>query len=207
MVFGQEAFQEGLGLGGYGVGLERDAQFVLLQDGDEFGDGIRFERTVPKEHFEEHHPQRPYIGLGRINLPLQYLRCHIYGRSEHSRRHILFRALTEPKIPQLKHPIMKQDIVGLQVPVHNIVFIQHPKRLHQLFEVLHGLGLGKTGLLFEEFLEGAPVTEFIHEIEVVVGLEHLYVADDVRGGLDARQRIYLIDSALLEFRVIFEALD
>lgn len=101
---------------------------------------------------------------------------------------------------------MEQDVIGLQVPVHNVVLVEDLKGLDELLEILHGLCLGELLFLLEELFEGAPITELIHEVEVVVGLEHLDVPHDVGRRLDARQRVDFVDSALFEFGVFLEAL-
>lgn len=58
----------------------------------------------------------------------------------------------------------------------------------------------------QEFFEGASVAELVDKVEIVVGLEHLDVLDDVRRGLDAGEGVDLVDGAFLQLRVVLEAL-
>lgn len=101
---------------------------------------------------------------------------------------------------------MKQYIIRLQIPMHNIMPIQHLKRLHQLPEIPHSPALLQPPLLLQHLLQRATITILIHEVEVVIGFEHFDVADDVGGGLDGGEDVDFVDGALLEFGVLFELL-
>lgn len=82
---------------------------------------------------------------------------------------------------------MEEDVVGFDVAVHDVVFLQGFERGEQLFEVEEGLTLGEAALAFDEVLQCAAVAVFVDEVEVVYGAQHLFEADDVGAGLDIRQ--------------------
>lgn len=66
--------------------------------------------------------------------------------------------------------------------------------------------LWKRSFLFEQFLESATVAKLIDEVEVISSLEHIEVLDNVRTGLQIRQDVDFVVSALLELGVLLELL-
>lgn len=92
---------------------------------------------------------------------------------------------------------MEEDVVGLDVPVHDITAGQHFERLHDLLEEEQSPLLGKWTFLLHQFVESAPVAVLIDEVEVIGSLEHVDVLDDVGAGLQRGEDVDFIDSALL----------
>lgn len=88
--------------------------------------------------------------------------------------------------------------------MHDIVFIEYLKSLQQLLEDKQGMLLGQFDLLGEQVLESATVAIFIDEIEVVGGLEHIVVFDDIGVILDVGKNVDLINRALLQLFVLLE---
>lgn len=106
---------------------------------------------------------------------------------------------------------MEQDIVGLEVAVHDVVLRQNSEGVDDLGEVADGLGLGHYFLggipeALHHFLQGPSVAELVHEIVVVRCLQHVDVPDDVVLFLDLQQGVDLVQRALFQLRDVPELL-
>lgn len=73
-----------------------------------------------------------------------------------------------------------------------------------MFKYLEGFLFAEFLLLGQHVFECAPIAEFIDEVEVVGGFEHVVVPDYVRVRLNAAQDVDLVDRALLQFLILPE---
>lgn len=114
----------------------RELQFFAIEYLDKISDGVRLKGAHSKNHLKQDYPKRPYIRLIRVYLSFEHLRRHINGRPKHGLSHFIRRVqiLTEPKIPQLDDPVMKENIIRFHIPMHNIVLIQYLKRILKLLK-------------------------------------------------------------------------
>lgn len=93
---------------------------------------------------------------------------------------------------------MDQNIIGLDVSMHDVGSGEHLEGLDDLPEVDEGALFGEGSLLLDKFVERAPVAELIDEVEVVGSLEHVDILDDVGAALEGRQDVDLINCAFLQ---------
>lgn len=98
---------------------------------------------------------------------------------------------------------MQKNIIGFEVPVHDMVLRQNLKGLQQLSEVLEGqLERHYLALLafaaLDDLAQRAPVAVLVDEVVVIGGLEHVKITHDVRGLLDARKSVDFVYGALLQ---------
>ena len=137
--------------------------------------------THPEKHLVEHNTQGPDVSLHCVVLASKYFRSHVDGRPQHCFGHVLswFQPLAEPEICQLDPAITKQNIFGLDVPVHDVVPIQNFEGLEKLPEDMECLFLGEGALLFEGLEEGPPIAVLVYKVVVIFGLEVVLVPDDV----------------------------
>jgi hypothetical protein len=102
---------------------------------------------------------------------------------------------------------VEKNIVGFQITMHDIVLIESLEGLEKLPEDEQGLFLFEHIVFSEESLESAAIAVLVDEVEVVLGLEHVEVGDDVLVLLDICQNVDLIDRALLQLFVGLELFD
>ena len=97
----------------------------------------------PEKHLVKHYSQGPNVSLHRVVLASKNLGSHVDGRPQHSFSHVLswFQPLAEPKICQLDPPITEQNILRLDVSVHDIVPVKNFKGLEELPENMECLFL------------------------------------------------------------------
>jgi hypothetical protein len=102
---------------------------------------------------------------------------------------------------------MEENIIGLHVPVHDVVLVENLEGIEQLLEDEESFSLSELLLLGEQVLESAPIAIFVNEVEVVGCLEHVVVANDMLVRLNAAEDVYLVDRALLQLFVLSKASD
>lgn len=115
-------------------------------------------------------------------------------------RHVHFQHLTETEISQLDLTVGKENVIGLEIPVHDVVLIEFFERLQQLPEDDECFLLPEGFLFLEEGLEGAAIAVLIYEVEVVGCFEGFDEANDVvvfEGGED----VDLVDGQLFQFGI------
>ena len=194
---------------GDGVGFSGESQLRGFEYSDELGDGVGFKGTGPEEHFVEDHPQGPNISLGCVDLSSEHLWRHVDGRPQHSRSHVPLpqQVLAKSKVSQLQDTVVEEDVVGLQVPMHDVELVENLERLHQLGKDSQRLLLPELSLLLQLAVESLAIAELVNEVEVVGGFEHLDKLDDVGALLDPGEVPDLIGRAFLEAGVLLELLD
>ena len=118
------------------VCLKRQLDIVLVDCADQHSDGLGLVRADTEQHLVEDHAQRPDIGLRCVIFPLQYLRSHIDGGSQHGLGHVFSRlqSFAKSEVSQLYSSIIKENILRLYVAMHNIEPIQNLECLKQLAE-------------------------------------------------------------------------
>ena len=97
----------------------------------------------PEKHLVQHNTQGPDVSLHCVVLASEDLGSHVDGRPQHCFGHVLswFQPLAKTKICQLDPAITKQNVLGLDVPVHDIVPIQNFEGLEELPEDMECLFL------------------------------------------------------------------
>lgn len=103
---------------------------------------------LPKEHLKEYNAKAPYIYLIAILLITQHLRRQIIRRPQYGLRLLL---IIQPngnaEIRQLPHPLLIQYILGLQIPMQNLLTMQLTQPLHNLHPHPYRLLLRECSLL------------------------------------------------------------
>ena len=99
---------------------------------------------------------------------------------------------------------MKENVVRLHIPMHNVVLVQNLKGFQQLFEDEKRVWLRELALLGEEILESASIAKLVDKVEVIGSFEHVVVLDDVSVCLDVGQDVDLVHSTLLQLLILFE---
>jgi hypothetical protein len=88
---------------------------------------------------------------------------------------------------------MEEDVAGLDIAVHDVVADEHLEGLEEVLEVAECPFLDQVFGLFDEILEGATVTKFIDEVDIVDGLEYLNKLNDVGGVLYLGECLDFVD--------------
>ena len=99
---------------------------------------------------------------------------------------------------------MNEYILWFQITMHDVMFVQYSEGFNNLCEICQGCLFWQCSLLFQEFFQGATVTELIDEVKVINSFQHVEVFDDVRACFQISQNADLVVSSFLEFRVLFE---
>ena len=124
-VLGQHAPNQLLQHRGSLVGL-RYPQLILIENHDEFPDVIGLEGAEAVHHPVEDHAEGPNVCLHGVGLAFEDLGSHVDGRTQHSFGHpvLVFQWLTESKVCDFEDAIVNEDVLGLDVTVHDVVFGQ-----------------------------------------------------------------------------------
>lgn len=117
-----------------------------------------------------------------------------------------YQCFAEPEVSQLHISIVKKDVVGFEIPMHDVVLVENFEGLQQLSKYLHSLRLGEPALLFEPGIEGFPVAILVDKVEVVGSLQHLYKPDDVGAGLYPGEIFNFVGGAGLQLSVLLKLL-
>ena len=79
---------------------------------------------------------------------------------------------------------MKENVVRLQVPMHNIVLIEHLKCLKKLLQNHHCFLFLKRVLFPQQALQCPPIAILIDKIEVILSFQHIKIGDNMFVFLD-----------------------
>jgi hypothetical protein len=109
----------------------------------------------------------------------------------------IFQRFTKSKISNFDITIIHENVIWLDISVHDIATRKNLECLDNLLEVEENSLLGEGSLLLHEFIESSTVAVLIDEVEVVGGFEHIDVLDDVGAALEGGKNVNFIDSALL----------
>lgn len=197
------------------MGIFRDFDFwgecdsAFIDEIDKPGDATFFEGTEAVDHFIEHNTQGPDIRFDGVNFAFEDFGSHVDGWSEHGLSEVfgVFHGFAEAKISEFDDSIVKEDIAGFDVTVHDIVFDEHFESREQLIKVPECLFFSELAFCLDFFLKSALITELIDEVVVVGSFEDLDEADDVGGVLDFRQGVDFVDGELLQLGTGLELLD
>lgn len=99
---------------------------------------------------------------------------------------------------------MQEQILRLEIPMHDVMFIQHAKSLNNLRKIRQCYLLRETSFFLEHFLKSTTVAVLIDKVKIIDSLEHIEVFDDMLAGLEIGQDVDLIEGALLQLRKLFE---
>lgn len=134
-----------------------------------------------EQHLVQNDSQRPDVRPYVVDESLEHFWRHVDGRPDHGLRHVtlLQQLLAEPEIGQLDHPVVEEDIGGLEVSMQNVFGMQRLEGIPQLVENLDSFLLVEPALGLDVLSQRSTVTELIDEIVVVGSTEHLDELDDV----------------------------
>jgi hypothetical protein len=91
--------------------------------------------------------------------------------------------------------------------MHDVILIEYLKGIDELLEDEQS-PLFRNDSIFPEYsLERASIAVLVDEVEVVGGLEHVHIFDDMLVFFDIGEDVDLIDGALLELLVLLESAD
>lgn len=81
---------------------------------------------MTEHHLIQNNTQGPDVSFNRVNLSLEHFGRHVDRGPQHGLGHVLGRAqvLAEAEIAQLDDPVVEEDIVGLHIPVHDVVLVE-----------------------------------------------------------------------------------
>lgn len=99
---------------------------------------------------------------------------------------------------------MHENIVRLEISVHDIILWKHFECLDHLSEINERSFLRKRSFFLHDFIQCSSITKFIYEIKVIDSFEHINILNNVGTSLDGRKDVNFIDCALFEFRYLFE---
>jgi hypothetical protein len=85
--------------------------------------------------------------------------------------------------------------------MHDIVLVEYFEGVEQLLENEKTFFFSELSFFADESLEGASIAEFVNEVEVIGGFEHVVVLDDVVVVLDVSEDVYFVDRTFLKFFV------
>ena len=194
-VFGEDSSEKLFGFGG-DEDFRGHLELGFLQYFDQFGDGVRFEGAVSVEHFVEDDADGPNIGLVGVDLAVEDFGGHVDGGAQHGFRHLGFlETFAEAEITNFEDAIVEEDVIGLEVPMHDVVLVEDLEGFEELFEDEEGFFFLEGVFLPEEPLQSAAVAVLVDEVEVVLGFEHVVVGDDVFVFLDVGEDVNFVDGA------------
>lgn len=90
--------------------------------------------------------------------------------------------------------------------MHDVESIEEFEGLEELSKDAEGLLLWERALLFQSWLEGAPIAVLVHEVIIIAGLEVVLVFDNVLVGTDRWKSFDFIQSALFQLSIFLELL-
>ncbi len=115
----------------------------LEHRGQRVGDGLSGMKPLAREHFEEHHTKRPYIGAMIDRLSARLFRTHVRGRPEDdahlrhrgsgdgrrqrwvARARRPFHRLRQTEVEHLHRAVrLQRDVGGLQVTMDDTSFVR-----------------------------------------------------------------------------------
>ena len=91
---------------------------------------------MAKKHFIEDDSKRPNICFIGVNFSFENFWSHVDWRPEHGLSYILWgvQVLAKTKVTKFNDTVMEENIIGFQVPMHDIVFVQNLKSIDQLLK-------------------------------------------------------------------------
>ncbi len=111
----------------------------------------------------------------------------------------VFHGFTKAKVSEFNDSIVKENVAGLDVSVHNVVFDEHFESGEELIKVWQGFFFRELALGFYFLLESALIAKLIHKVIIVGSFENFNEADDVSGVFDFRESVDFVDGELFEF--------
>jgi hypothetical protein len=106
--------------------------------------------------------------------------------------------LTESKISKFDDSVVEQNITGLNVSVHDVVFDEHPEGRKQFVEVEKGFFLVEFPFGLDLLLESPLIAELVNEIVIIGRFEDLYKPHNVGRVLNFGQGVDLVDREFLK---------
>src|SRR5712664_135121 len=204
-------------------GLEQDGLERRVEAGDEVAGGSRFavglgahdgervrpgEREMACEHFMEDGPERVDVGARVAAPPADLLRRDVVGRTDGGREAVPGEPASrlverDAEVDDLHLPRGRdQDVLWLQVAVHDSVAMHVLERLADLLSDGERAGAGQRVLLLHEIAQALALDQLHHRVHaaLVTGLEEL---DDV-GVIEPLPDLLLPLEALEEDHVALE---
>ena len=73
----------------------------------------------------------------------------------------------------------KKNVVGFNIPMQNMQLIERPECIDDLFENPESLFFWQMAFSSDEVFQGSSLAKLIHQVYVVVGLDHLHKVDHI----------------------------
>lgn len=143
------------------------------------------EGRVSTEQRIRNHAQTPQVHWLAMPDLLQHLGRHIPGRPTRGHQHVVLarQHFAQPKVrdhqPCVLGPVCKQQVLGLEVPVHNVQAVQVLDTQQDLVYKARSVCFGVVALLQELVKELAALSQVCDQVHGVLGLEHLEQGDTV----------------------------
>ena len=186
--------------------IDRELEQGIVDQIDELWDGALLKWAEPVQHLIENDPEGPDIRPVVVYRPLQYFWSHVNGRAHHGLGHLVFEHfLAEPKIGYLDDPVMEQNVVGLEIPVQDLFFVEQLEGRPELVKYLEGVILRQSFFDLDIVAQSAPIAVLVDQVVVVGGPQHLIEPDDV-GMADLGQNIDLVVGKFAELGGVLELL-
>ncbi len=159
--------------------LHRDRDLVLA-----------LERDVAGEHLEQHDPERVQVRLARHSVAQSLLRRNVIGRAEHAPiggQAVLGERPRDAEVRHLRRALLvDEDVLRLDVAVHDPVVVRAAERAGDLDRVRHRLGHRQAPVAADAVLQRLALDVLEDDVrrrEAVVSLALLLArvddADDV----------------------------
>ena len=110
------------------------------------------EGKIPASHREQHDPRAPYVRFERVVLvPEDHLRSRVARRPAGGLEPLLFLVeVAEPEVDELDvQLVIQQQVLGLEVPVHDLQRVDVLNALHYLLVELASFDLLQRFLLHD----------------------------------------------------------
>lgn len=146
---------------------------------------VPVERRHPGHHDVQDHPDAPHVHLVVVLPPQQHLRRDVVRRPHHALRRRGLPLAAEPdrrpEVGELQAAAagVEQDVLGLDVAVHDPEAVAVRDGGEELADEAAGLGLGEGSAVGDDVEEGAAVAELHDEGEGGGGVEGVDDGDDV----------------------------
>mmetsp|Transcript_82514 Transcript_82514/g.267292 ORF Transcript_82514/g.267292 Transcript_82514/m.267292 type:complete len:252 (+) Transcript_82514:1149-1904(+) len=149
---------------------------------------VAVEGRVARHEHPHNHTDAPEVTLVVVAIACQHIRADVSNRAaggHHRRRRVPI--LSEAKVDefQLRRSALfilalVQEILKLQIPVHDAVRVQVAHRSQHLPRHLRGVGVGVDSFLLQAVVELTALTALRRQTDIGIRLIHIVKPSDVR---------------------------
>ena len=99
---------------------------------------------------------------------------------------------------------MEENIIRFHIAMHDVIFIENLKRFQKLLKDEQRILFWQFDLFWKKTFKSTTVAVLINKIKIIACFEHVVVSDDIWVSLNIGENVYLINSTLLQFFILFE---